>query len=220
MTGEAGEAPEFLHSDTLAMNEVARTLGRPAAWADVRRYLDEVAAIVASTGRLRAGDVSSGLHGRTWFQDLDQFKADRPQPSEDAQAARDWEALNALAVELSDADRRLETLERVAHVVAATGRPHPGGSLHGRAYAAALARWSGEETGLPSGVLVIRVDDLDLPDNAVEPWTATALWEGDAGSSNTVGVGAGSTIPNALGDLARDLDTKGVFDATPGDRAT
>lgn len=216
MTAVGGEASTSGHLDTLAMNEVALTLGRPAGWAEVRRYLDEVAAIVAATGRLRAGGSSSGMLGRAWFQDLDQFKADHPQPREDAQAARDWETLNSLAVELSDADWRLQKVEHVAEAVAASGRPHPGGSLHGRAYEAALARWSGEATGLPSGVLVIRVDDLDLPDNAVEPWTATATWEVDAGFSDTVGVGGGSTISGALRDLASDLEEKGALDASLG----
>lgn len=219
MTGEAGEASESLHSDTRAMNEVALTLGRPTSWAEVRRYLEEVAAIVAATGRLRPDDSPRGSIDQAWVQVV-QFEADHSRPNEDAQAARDWEALNALAAELSDAAWRPRLLERVAEVVAATGRPHPGGSLHGRAYAAALARWSGQETGLPSGVLVIHVDDLDLPDNAVEPWAATASWELGDGLSETVGVGGGSTIPDALRNLARDLDEKGVVDGRPGNGPT
>lgn len=219
MSGEAGEASELLYSDTLAMNEVALALGRPTSWADVHRLLDEVAAIVAATGRLRAGGAPRDLLDRAWVQ-ARQFGEGHPQPNEDAQAARDWEALNALAAELSDAVWRLRLLEQVAEVVAATGRPHPGGSLAGRAYAAALARWSGQETGLPSGVLVIHVDDLDLPDNAVEPWTATASWNHPDGLSETVGVGGGSTIPDALRNLARDLDEKGVVDGRPGNGPT
>lgn len=219
MTGEAGEASKSLHSDTPAMNEVALALGRPTSWAEVHQYVDEVAAIVAATGRLRAVDPPHGSVDRAWVQVV-QFEAGHPQPNGDAQAARDWEALNALAAELSDAAWCLRLLEHVAEVVAATGRPHPGGSLHGRAYAAALARWSGQETGLPSGVLVIHVDDLDLPDNAVEPWTVTASWKIGDGLSETIGVGGGSTIPDALRDLARDLEEEGVIDGSPGSWAS
>src|SRR5690606_21542437 len=117
---------------------------------------------------------------------LDQFEVSHPCPTDDDIAARDWQVLNGLVVELSDAEPSADTLEHVAGLVGATGRPHPGGSLHGNAYETSLAFWSGEGPTLPTGTLVIKVDDVDLADNFFEPWTASAFWQQENGESYVI----------------------------------
>jgi len=207
---EGGVLDAPLHPDTKAVNEIALTLGRPRSWSAVADHFEEIARAIAATGRPRphADSDSEGVRDL-----LDQFGASHPRVNDDDIAARDWQILNDLVVELSGAEWNSDTLEHVAGVVGETGRPHPGGSLHGRAYETSLAFWSGEGPRLPSGTLVIKVDDHDLADNLYEPWTASAFWQQENGESDVIGVGGGATIPAALRGLALELEINGVFRA-------
>src|SRR5690554_6084998 len=160
MTVSEGGVPAIPpHPDTKAVTEIALTLGRPTSWSAVADHIAEIASAIAATGRPRprAGAESGSVRDL-----LNQFEESHPCPTDDAIAARDWHVLNGLVVELSDAELNADTLECVAGVVGATGRPHPGGSLHGDAYETSLAFWSGEGPTLPTGTLVIKVDDVDL----------------------------------------------------------
>lgn len=196
------------HRDTKALNQIALTLGRPGSWDGGADYLDEIARVIASTGRPHPGASDAAALS----EQLERFKAESPCPSI---GRGDWHRLNAITAVLAGSPWGPDTLEYVADAVAVSGRPHPGAS-DGRAYEAALERWmsgalAADGLDEPTGTLLIKVDDIDRFDNPQEPWTAQAFWQTDAGLSDGVGVGGGATVPAALQALAHDMEARGVL---------
>lgn len=210
-------------SDTEAMDRIALTLGCSDSWDGGADYLDEIARIVAATGRPHPGEVFGYERGPQRFRAaLRTFKTAARVEAGDPVVADD-EALNRIAAHLgSGSPWGPEDLEHVAQMVSNTGRPHPG-AVPGASYEAALHRWldaapfAGDPEE-PTGTLLIKVDDIDRFDNPQEPWTAQAFWQTDSGLSDGVGVGAGASVPAALHALAHDMEARGIHyaPAPPG----
>lgn len=211
------------HRDTKALNQIALTLGRPGSWDGGADYLDEIARIIAATGRPHPGEVFGYERGPQRFRAaLRAFKtAARAEAGEWGVA--DSEALNRIAAHLGSGSQwGPDDLEHVAQMISDSGRPHPGAS-DGRTYEAALERWmsaahAADGFDEPTGTLLIKVDDIDRFDNPQEPWTAQAFWQTDSGLSDGVGVGGGASVPAALHALAHDMEARGIYyaPAPPG----
>lgn len=204
-----GNAPQSdPHRDTKALNQIALTLGRPGSWDGGADYLDEIARVIASTGRPHPGASDAAALP----EQLERFKAESPCPSS---GRGDWHRLNVITAVLAGSPWGPDTLEYVADAVAVSGRPHPGAHA-GRDYEAALDRWmsgalAADGVDKPTGNLLIKVDDIDRFDSPDEPWTAQAFWQTGDGLSDGVGVGGGATVPAALQALAHDMEAHGVL---------
>lgn len=135
-------------SDTTTLIRIADMLGADEEWDGSADFLEEVANMVAATGRPHPGDArfDPDLHG------------DGREPDDYRAVLAEWEAAQPpAATPREDADRRTvsrianalgapqswssEYLDEVASAVASSGRPHPG-TDHGITYATTLQRWN------------------------------------------------------------------------------
>lgn len=158
------------------MDLIASTLGRDSQWNGSADYLEEVANIIASTGRPHPGDQEPGTYEpalRAWA-------------SSDArgeQRSGDSRSLDQLAVDLAEAESwSSDDLQGVAETVVASGRPEFGDREDGE-YDRALRRWQ-----ISQGLVLATVDDhlgsvseeASLP--VMEPILSTVRERGDVGT--------------------------------------